>query len=107
MNSLDRVLAALNLEEPDRVPIGETGYDLGSISSILGISVDEGTTDRRRTIEKRIKILSRFIEALDLDIIPVSPSPLKADLKSNGSMKRHGSMNGERNIDIRMELTGM
>jgi len=74
MNSRDRVLAALNLEEPDRAPIGEIGYDLGSISSVLGISVDEGITDRRRNIEKRIKILSRFIEDLDLDVVPVGPS---------------------------------
>jgi len=75
MNSRDRVLAALNLEEPDRVPIGELGYDLKSISSVLGIPIDEGTADRRRAFEREIKILSRFIEALDLDVVPVSPSP--------------------------------
>jgi len=75
MNSLDRVLAALNLEEPDRVPIGELGYDLNSISSVLGIPVEKETTDRRRVIEREIKILSRFIESLDLDVVPVGPSP--------------------------------
>jgi len=74
MNSRDRVLAALNLEEPDRVPIGEIGYDLQSISSVLGIPINKGTTDRRRLIEREVKILSRFIEALDLDVVPVSPS---------------------------------
>jgi len=77
MNSRDRVLAALNLEEPDRVPIGEIGYDLGSISSVLGFSLDERITDRRGVIDKRVKILSRFIEALDLDIVPVTPSSPK------------------------------
>jgi len=75
MNPRDRVLAALNLEEPDRVPIGEIGYDLGSISSVLGFSLDEGITDRGKAIDKRIRILSRFIEDLDLDIVPVNPSP--------------------------------
>jgi len=52
MNSRDRVLAALNLEEPDRVPIGEIGYDLQSISSVLGIPINKGTTNRRRLIER-------------------------------------------------------
>jgi len=74
MNSRDRVLAALNLEEPDRVPIGELGYDLKSISSALGIPIDEGTVDRRGAIEREIRILSRLIEALDLDVVPVGPS---------------------------------
>ena len=75
MNSLDRVLAALNLEEPDRIPIGEIGYDLNSISSVLGIPRNNEMTNRRESIERGIKILSRFIESLDLDIVPVGPSP--------------------------------
>jgi len=74
MNPRDRVLAALNLEEPDRVPIGEIGYDLQSLSSVLGIPMNGGTSDRRRVIEREVKILSRFIKALDLDVVPVSPS---------------------------------
>ena len=74
MNPRNRVLAALDLEEPDRVPIGEIGYDLKSISSVLGIPLDEGAANHIRAVEKEIKILSRFIEALDLDVVPVSPS---------------------------------
>ncbi len=75
MNSSERVLAALNLEEPDRVPIGEIGYDLGSISSILKTPIDRGISNRKRAVEREVRILSRFIKSLDLDVVPVSPSP--------------------------------
>lgn len=75
MNSFERVLATLNLEEPDRVPIGETGYDINSIASILGIPINEEPTEHRRNVQRETEILSRFIEALDLDVVPVGPSP--------------------------------
>jgi len=81
MNSQERVLAALNLEEPDRVPIGEIGYDINSISSALGIPTSEERIDRRRNIRKEIEILSRFIESLDLDIVPARPSPPEGGLR--------------------------
>ena len=74
MNSFERVLAVLNLEEPDRVPIGEIGYDLYSIASVLGIPLHKGSANRERTIRREIEVLSRFIEKMDLDVVPVSPS---------------------------------
>lgn len=75
MNPSERVLAALNLEEPDILSIGELGYDLGRISSILKIPLDKERLSRDRAIKREVEVLTRFIEALDLDIVPAGPSP--------------------------------
>ncbi|KYH42789.1 MAG: Uroporphyrinogen decarboxylase (URO-D) [Candidatus Bathyarchaeota archaeon B63] len=75
MNPSERVLAALNLEEPDVVPIGEIGYDLGRLSSILNIPLDERMKHDERDVKMRVEVLTRFVEALDLDIVPANPSP--------------------------------
>ncbi|MEM1515696.1 MAG: uroporphyrinogen decarboxylase family protein [Candidatus Bathyarchaeia archaeon] len=78
MNSADRVLAALNLEEPDIVPIGEQDYDIGKVSETMGFTekVFNGYCQNRiDKIRRNVDILSAFIEKLDLDIVPVSPSP--------------------------------
>lgn len=54
MKSLERVLSALALEEPDTVPIGELGYDVTKRIELTG------------SPELRV-----FVEKLDLDIVPV------------------------------------
>ena len=37
MNRRERVLKAINFEEPDTVPIGELAIDLGLMEKILGV----------------------------------------------------------------------
>jgi len=73
----------MNLEEPDRVPIGELDYDQRLLSRATGISVEqvfpgEGEKDlRTRKIRNRVEALSTLIEKLDMDFVPVSEaSPL-------------------------------
>ncbi len=67
----------MNLEEPDRVPIGELDYDQRILSSATGISVEqvlpgEGEKDlRARKIRNRVEALSTLIEKLDMDFVPV------------------------------------
>lgn len=79
MRSVDRVMASMRLEEPDRVPIGETDYDLRKVSEAIGVSFcNEASTDihaRMCEIRRSVETLSTFIENLDLDIVPVSASP--------------------------------
>jgi len=75
MQSVDRVLAALNIEEPDIVPIGEQGYDVGKVSETLGLPVDWSCQNRMDIVRREVDILSIFIEKLNLDIVPVAPSP--------------------------------
>lgn len=77
MRSVDRVLACLELEEPDRVPIGEIGYDLIVISRALGLNYTRtysGENVRMRNIGRDARVLSSFIEKMNLDIVPVAPS---------------------------------
>ncbi len=79
MKPVDRVLTALNLEEPDEIPIGEQAYDVRKVAEVLGKpinSVPSSNIDKRTAaIKTNVEILSLFIEKLDLDLVPVIPSP--------------------------------
>jgi uroporphyrinogen decarboxylase len=84
MKSVDRVLAALRLKEPDVVPIGEQSYDIIKISEALGkpVSSPSPSIDKRMaTVRRNVESLSRFIEKLDLDLVPVKPSPPIGEVK--------------------------
>jgi len=63
MRPVERVLSAIYLEEPDRVPIGELGYHATKRQEITG-SDD----------------LALFVDKLDLDIVPVSLEYPKSEL---------------------------
>ena len=72
-------MACMHLEEPDRVPIGETDYDLRKVSEAIGASFPNeartGTHARMSEIRRGVEAISAFIENLDLDIVPVQASP--------------------------------
>ncbi len=80
MNQTDRVMAALCLEEPDRVPIGEQIYDAGKVAEALGRLGLEGSAGseagtRMARIKRQVDDLTVFIEKMDVDIVPTKPSP--------------------------------
>ena len=81
MNSLERVLATVNHQEPDRVPLGEWGIDHDHVSRIIGkdtfwrnrkattIALWENRRDE--VVESMKEDCVRLVEALDYDIITV------------------------------------
>ena len=87
MNSLERVLATVNHQEPDRVPLGEWGIDHDHVSRIIGkdtfwrnrkattIALWENRRDE--VVESMKEDCVRLVEALDYDIITVEKVPSK------------------------------
>ncbi len=87
MNSKERVFAAINHQEPDRVPVGEWGIDHDHVSRIIGKHTywrnRKDTTlalwDNRRdeVVESLKEDCCRLVEALDYDIVTVDMVPSK------------------------------
>lgn len=87
MNSKERVLKALNHEEPDRVPIGEWGIDHDTTEKVLGRKTywrsRAKTTKalwagrRDEVVESYKEDLVELIEKLDHDLVPVLLVPPK------------------------------
>ena len=88
MNSLERVLATINHQEPDRVPLGEWGIDHDHVSRIIGKDTfwrnRKATTialweNRRDEVVESLKEdCVRLVEELDYDIITVEKVPPKS-----------------------------
>ena len=82
MNSKDRVIAALNLEEPDRVPMFELAINGPVMEKILGRKCFSGIgwgaeanpkLDREKAIEKQLRDHIDCYRKLKLDMLsPVS-----------------------------------
>lgn len=87
MTSKERVLKAINHEEPDRVPIGEWGIDHDHVSKVIGRHTywrnRKDTTlalwDNRRdeVVESMTEDYIELIEKLDYDIVTVELVPSK------------------------------
>ncbi len=87
MNSRERVIKAINHQEPDRVPMGEWGIDHDHVSKIIGhhtywrnrkdttIALWEGRRDE--VVESLKNDYVELIEALDYDLITVERVPPK------------------------------
>lgn len=81
MNSFQRVIATLEHQQPDRVPLGEWGVDHDHISKILGRHTywrnrKDSTIalwDRRRdeVVESEKKDYFEFVEKMDYDLVTV------------------------------------
>lgn len=87
MTSKERVIATLNHQEPDRVPVGEWGVDHDHVEKIIGHPTywrnRSGTTkalwDNRRdeVVESLKKDCIELVDALDYDIVTVELVPSK------------------------------
>ncbi|MCD4830322.1 MAG: hypothetical protein K8R02_00775 [Anaerohalosphaeraceae bacterium] len=87
MTSKERVIATINHQEPDRVPIGEWGIDHDHISKIIGrhtywrngkdttVALWEGRRDE--VVDSMKTDYAELIEKLDYDVIPVPLVPNK------------------------------
>lgn len=91
MNSKERVLKTLSHEEPDRVPVGEFGFDHDTVEKVVGHETywrARAKTTRALWAGKRDEVVESWkedivelIEKLDQDLVPVHLVPSK-DLKS-------------------------
>ncbi len=87
MTSKERVLKALDHQEPDRVPVGEWGIDHDTVEKVIGRKTywrnrkDETLAlwagKRDEVVESYKKDLVELIEKLDQDLVPVHLVPPK------------------------------
>lgn len=87
MTSKERVLKALDREEPDRVPVGEWGIDHDTVEKVIGHETywraraketkDLWRGKRDEVVESYKKDLVELIEKLDHDLVPVHLVPPK------------------------------
>ena len=86
MNSKDRVIAALNLEEPDRVPMFELAINGPVMEKILGRKCFSGIgwgaeanpkLDREKAIEKQLRDHIDCYRKLKLDMLSLFPAAPK------------------------------
>ena len=85
MNSKERVIAALDLREPDRVPTGEFATDHSAIGEVLGRetfwrakrSYHDALWDGRRdeVVDSMKRDIVAFTLAMGLDMVPVNAVP--------------------------------
>lgn len=81
MNSKERVLKALDHEEPDRVPVGEWGIDHDTVERVIGHDTywrARAKTTKALWAGKRHEVVQSYkedivelIEKLDQDLVPV------------------------------------
>ena len=87
MNSLERVMTAVNYREPDRVPLGEWGIDHDHVREIIGRETfwrnrkaeTIALWDNRRdeVVEGQIADCEELVKKMEYDIITVSSVPSK------------------------------
>lgn len=85
MNSKERVLKALDHEEPDRVPVGEWGIDHDTVERVIGHDTywrASAKTTKALWAGKRHEVVQSYkedivelIEKLDQDLVPVHLVP--------------------------------
>lgn len=81
MNGKERVRAALQHREPDRVPVGEFGIDYTIVEQVLGHPSFYRAKDRERqaiwagrraeVVQTQMEDLVALVRGLDLDVVPV------------------------------------